>query len=139
MIRINNREVEFDIMDINDARNYNNALDVLQVAQEKISKMQDGDFAIIETMLQAFKDFIYEATGVDALYDVTNVETAIDMYKDFVEQVSVQAERLKAKMSGLKTPERLPDRSTQTVVDMGAQRPDKILPGKAPVAARPKK
>ena len=49
---------------------------------------------IMEIMLQAVKDFFYEAVGVDVLAECDNVQEAMDTYHLFLKDVAAQKEKL---------------------------------------------
>ena len=84
-MKINGIEFDFNIGVVSNIENYNRGLAVLDKANEDIKKYEDGSPQIIATEIQAFKDFFYEATGVDVIYNVDDVAVAIDCYMEFLD------------------------------------------------------
>lgn len=102
-MKINGIEFDFNIGIVSNIENYNRGLSVLDKANEEIQKYADGSPQIIATEIQAFKDFFYEATGVDVIYNVDDVSVAIDCYMEFFELVKAQKENIDKKLDAFKS------------------------------------
>lgn len=101
-MKINGIEFDFNIGIASNVENYNKGLAVLDKANKEIQKYADGSPQIISAEIQAFKDFFYEATGVDVIYNVDDVAVAIDCYIEFLELVKSQKENIEKKLEVFK-------------------------------------
>lgn len=101
-MKINGIEFDFNIGIVSNIENYNRGLAVLDKAKEEIQKYADGSPQIIATEIQAFKDFFYEATGVDVIYNVDDIAVAIDCYMEFLDIVKAQKENIEKKLDAFK-------------------------------------
>lgn len=101
-MKINGVEFEFDISDVDDAKNYEDALKHYEERIPELKKRKDGAEAI-EYGISMIRDFFYEATGIDILADTTSYIKAISCYKDFLMEVNKQRETLSTLLDDIKT------------------------------------
>ena len=125
-MKINGIEFDFNIGVVSNIENYNRGLAVLDKANEDIKKYEDGSPQIIATEIQAFKDFFYEATGVDVIYNVDDVAVAIDCYMEFLDLVRAQKDNIERKLDAFKSAKPVDlttDESSKPAVTMGMRPP----------------
>ena len=111
-MNINGEEFEFDISDINDAKRYSEALEKYQ---EKVKEIKEAEgVAVMERGVAAIRDFLYEATGHDVIYNCTSFRKAVGAFKSFLDQIESQKAEMdelfadigkKAEMIGAEKPE----------------------------------
>ena len=93
---INGKELDFKISNLKDAGNFEMASMHMDASEEEIKKL--GDKAGISTTfaktIEAFQKFFIEATGVDVLEGCGDLQEAIDVFNEFVEEVKQQKELL---------------------------------------------
>lgn len=90
---IHGTEVNFNITNPDHKDNYMAGIRKLEEAQNELNKKENEENAL-EIMLQAIKDFFYEAVGLDVIADVDNVQEAIETYKIFLKDVEEQNNKL---------------------------------------------
>lgn len=99
-MKINGVEFDFDISDVNDAKNYEEALEKYKERIPRLKEYKDGA-EVIEYGISMIRDFFYEATGIDILADITSYIKAISCYKDFLAAINEQRETLFTLLNGI--------------------------------------
>ena len=96
-MNIHGIEVDFNITNPEHYDHYMAGLKLLEQGEKKVRSINDPmaeGINIMEIMLQAVKDFFYEAVGVDVLAECDNVQEAMDTYHLFLKDVAAQKEKL---------------------------------------------
>lgn len=100
-MNINGIELDFDISDVNDSKNYEEALEHYKNRIPEIQKIESSS-EIMEYGLSMLRDFFYEAIGTDIIADVTSFRKALTYYNQFLAEIEMQTNELYAMMGGPK-------------------------------------
>lgn len=97
---INGKEVDFKISNKRHAANYSAALKEMEVAEKKIRNTDRTDLiAVLDAVINMFRDFFITATGVDVLEDCEDADEAKTVYIEFLTAIKEQQNKFVAPFS----------------------------------------
>lgn len=101
-MNINGIEFEFDISDVEDLKNYNEAMKRYEDRIPELRKKKNT-LEIMEYGLSMVRDFFYEATGVDVIADLTSLRKAMQCFGAFVDETHKQGQELLSMFGDVRT------------------------------------
>lgn len=97
---INGKEVDFRIGNLRHAAAYEKALNQMGEAEDKIKSMKEKNLTpVLKAMIDMFRQFFLEATGVDVLADCEDMQDARDAYEQFLGEIGKQKKAMLAPYS----------------------------------------
>lgn len=97
---INGKEIDFKISNKRHAAKYYDALKEMEAAETRIRKVDQKDLiAVLDAVINMFRDFFITATGVDVLEDCEDADEAKEVYFDFLSVIKEQQDKFVAPFS----------------------------------------
>ncbi len=97
---INGKEVDFKISNKRHAAKYNEALKEMGTAEERIKNIDQTDLvAVLDAVINMFRNFFITATGTDVLEDCDDTDEAKTAYIEFLSAIKEQQNKFVAQFS----------------------------------------
>lgn len=97
---VNGKELDFRIGNLRHAAAYEKALIQMGETEDKIKNMKEEKLTpVLKAMIDMFRQFFLEATGVDVLADCEDMQEAREAYEQFLGEIVKQKKAMLAPYS----------------------------------------